>query len=81
MSYMFEVYYRLPANPEKDAVLSDRIASFGGRLNFLEISGKGEPGGVCLTFEFDDPEQARKAAETLRRQGEHVEGPADYGSI
>jgi hypothetical protein len=78
---MFEVYYRPPANPQRDAALSNKIASFGGRLDFLEIPGEGESGGVCLTFEFDDPEQARKAAETLRRQGEHVEGPTDYGPI
>jgi hypothetical protein len=34
---------------------------------------------VCLTFEFDDRTQAELAANALRQEGEHVEGPVDYG--
>jgi len=40
----------------------------------------GGPGGVCLSFEFNDLERARVAAELLRQKGEHVEGPVDYGT-
>src|SRR3954469_16531344 len=80
MSYMFEVYYRPPANPAKEAALAERVSSFGGRLDYHEAPGAGEPGGVCLTFEFEDWGRAQAAAEALRRQGEHVEGPVEYGA-
>ena len=79
MSYMFEVYYRPPADPSKESALAERVSSFGGRLDYREAPGMGEPGGVCLTFEFEDWGRALAAAEALRQQGEHVEGPADYG--
>ncbi len=78
MSYMFEVYYRPPADPSKESTLAERVLSFGGRLDYREAPGVGEPGGVCLTFEFED--WGRAASEALRQQGEHVEGPADYGA-
>jgi hypothetical protein len=78
MSYMFEVYYRPPADPAREAQLAERVLAHGGRLDYRETPD-GEPGGVCLTFEFSDLSQARVAAESLRLQGEHVEGPVDYG--
>ena len=80
MSYMFEVYYKPPADRKKEAVVTNRVASLGGRLDYREEDSE-ERGmaGVCLTFEFDDLEKAAKAAEVLRQNGEHVEGPVDYG--
>ena len=79
MSYMAEVYYRPPADPARDASLAERVSSLGGRLDYREVPSEGEPGGVCLTFEFRELDQAQAAADSMRRQGEHVEGPADYG--
>jgi hypothetical protein len=36
-------------------------------------------GPVCLTYEFSGFQEAQEAASRLRSQGEHVEGPMDYG--
>ena len=76
---MFEVYYRPPADPEREATLTERVSSLGGRLDYREVPAEGQTGGVCLTFEFGDPDRAQAAADALRAQGEHVEGPVDYG--
>ena len=78
MSYMFEVYYKPPANPTKEAALTSRVAAFGGRLDYREEAE--EHSGVCMTFEFDDLEIATKAADALRQLGEHVEGPMEYAA-
>ena len=78
MSFMFEVYYRSPADLRREAALTDRVSQFGGRLTYREVpqeSGR----AVCLTYEFDGQDRAEVAAESLRAQGEHVEGPMDYG--
>ena len=79
MTYMFEVYYKLPADSEKEAALLQCVAKLGGRLNYREEPQNDLAAGVCLTYGFDRLEQAEAAAESLRRQGEHVEGPQDYG--
>jgi hypothetical protein len=79
MSFMFEVYYKPPANPAKESVLTERVTALGGRLDFREEADEQGLGGVCLTYEFDDLEKARQAADVLRQLGEHVEGPVDYG--
>ena len=79
MSYMFEVHYQPPADPIREAALAECVSSHGGRLDYREAPDRHQAGSVCLTFEFNDSEQAWAAAETLRRQGEHVEGPMDYG--
>jgi hypothetical protein len=75
---MFEVYYRAPEDPRKEAALTARVAGLGGRLSYREPPAEAG-GAVCLTYEFDGPGQAEVAAEALRGQGEHVEGPVDYG--
>ena len=36
MSYMFEVFHKPPTNPAKEAGVTDRVADFGGRLDFRE---------------------------------------------
>jgi hypothetical protein len=79
MSFMFEVYYRPPEDPQKEAALTAQVSSLGGRLSYREPPGENGRGGVCLTYEFDDHDQAAAAASVLREQGEHVEGPVDYG--
>ena len=63
MSFMLEVFYKPPANPAKEAALSDRVVALGGRQDFREEAGERGLGGVCLTYEFDDLEKAKKAAE------------------
>jgi hypothetical protein len=79
MSFMFEVYYKPPADPMKEAALTKRVTSLGGRLDYREDAQEHGLGGVCLTYEFDDFEMAAKAVDELRQVGEHVEGPVDYG--
>ncbi len=80
MSFMFEVYYKPPANPAKETAVADHVASLGGRLVFHEEGVVDGLDGVCLTYEFDDLGSAWKAAGVLRQLGEYVEGPVEYGS-
>ena len=81
MSYMFEVYDKAPADPKKEAALSQQVLKHGGRLDYREDPEEtGSSRAVIRTYEFDDFGQAEAAAEALRQQGEHVEGPGDYGA-
>lgn len=81
MIYMFEVYYRTPADPDRERDLARRVAEFGGRLDYREDPGSaGRSSAVCLTYEFDTWSAAEAAADALRGRGEHVEGPQDYGA-
>ncbi len=78
MSVMFEVLYKSPRDPVREAALADRLGRFGGRLTDSE--GPSRPGGpVTLTCEFDAWPGATEAAAVLRAAGEHVEGPGGYG--
>lgn len=79
MSYMFEVYYRPPANPTREANLTERVQSLGGWLDCREEACTEASQTICLTYEFNDHPTASRAADELRRLGEHVEGPQDYG--
>lgn len=79
MTVMFEVYYKAPANAAKETALTQKVSSLGGRLDYREDTDEQERVGICLTFEFEDFESAQIAAQKLREQGEHVEGPGDYG--
>jgi hypothetical protein len=80
MSAMFEVYYKRPQDPEREARLTEQVVALGGRFDCWEESEiPGVCDYVCVTYEFDDWRQADVAAEILRGQGEHVEGPCDYG--
>ena len=79
MSFMFEVYYKPPADPAKEAALTDRVTALGGRLDYREDANGNGLSGVCLTYAFDSQDLAQKAADILRQFGEHVEGPTDYG--
>jgi hypothetical protein len=79
MSFMFEVYYKPPADAVKESALARQVTALGGRLDYREEPGEDGRGGICLTFEFDNLDAARRAAAKLREQGEHIEGPVDYG--
>jgi hypothetical protein len=76
---MFEVFYKSPPDPRRELVISERVSQLGGRLTYREEPVEGNSAPVCLTYEFNGYEQAEKAALQLRSQGEHVEGPMDYG--
>lgn len=80
MSYMFEVYYKSPPDLDREAALATRVSNAGGRLAYREEPDHSEVGSVCLTFEFEELEQAETAAQSLRRLGEHVEGPQEYAA-
>jgi hypothetical protein len=79
MPFMFEVYYRQPENPTKEAAITERVVSLGGRLDFREGTHTDSSQTICLTYEFADYSAANEAADELRRRGEYVEGPVDYG--
>ncbi len=80
MAYMFEIFYPPPANSTKESVLARQVSEWGGRLDFREEGNQKGEGGICLTFESEDLEAAKRAADTLRQQGEHIEGLMDYGA-
>ena len=75
MSFMTDVYFKPPANPAKEAVITDRMIFFGGRLDLREDTDDHDLDGVCLSYEFDDIEGATQAADLLRELGEDFEGP------
>jgi hypothetical protein len=78
MSFMFEVYYSAPEDKAREARLVADITAGGGRLDYREFADS-VPGPICLTFEFDNREQAENVAAVLRSRGEHVEGVSSYG--
>jgi hypothetical protein len=75
---MFEVLYKSPPDSRREAAISKRVGELGGRLTYREEPNAGG-GPVSLTFEFAGFPEAQEAASRLRSQGEHVEGPMDYG--
>lgn len=80
MSYLLEVYYKPPADSNRETLLSDRVARYGGQLTYREEPTGEETAAVGLTYEFDDLARAEAAADSLRQEGVHVEGPADYST-
>ena len=78
MSFMFEVLYKSPSDSRREAAISERVGNLGGRLTYREEPNV-EGGPVCLTYEFAGLPEAQEAASRLRSQGEHVEGPMNYG--
>jgi len=78
---MFEVYYRKPRDLAREAKLNGRVESLGGRLDYWEEGdGASHCESICLTYEFEGWSRAEHAAEALRQEGEHVEGPIEYGA-
>lgn len=52
MSYMFEIYSKPPRYPRREAVLTEQVSHFGGRLSFREGPDEQALGGVCLTYDL-----------------------------
>ena len=42
MSFITDVYYKPPANPAKEAAITDRMIFFGGRLDLREDLAAGQ---------------------------------------
>jgi hypothetical protein len=79
MSYMFEVYYKVPVDLKREAEITGVVARLGGSPDYRETPVGSGTNAVCLTYEFNELESARAAADALRKQGDHVEGPVTYG--
>ncbi len=79
MTAMLEVYYTAPADSAREARLLDVIRDFGGWLDYREAPEVDGSRSICLTYEFDDWDQAIAAADHVRTLGEYVEGPCEYG--
>ena len=78
MLVLFEMLYKSPSDPRREATISERVGPFGGRLTYREEPDVIGVGPVCLTYEFNGFQEAEEAATRLRSQGEHVEGPMEY---
>lgn len=76
---MLEFLYKSPSDPDRESALTEAIRTFGGQLSCREEPDGIGAGPVTLTYEFDAPDAAEKALCWLRAEGEHVEGPIDYG--
>ena len=61
MSAMVEVLYKSPTDSRREAVISERIQRFGGRLTYREEPDIAGVGPVCLTYEFSDLGIAQEA--------------------
>jgi hypothetical protein len=73
---MIEVYYKKPESKERERAISSGVSKFHGDMTYREDDGAET---ICLTFEFPTWKDASNASTHLRRSGEHVEGPTDYG--
>ena len=79
MSLMFEVYYKPPSDKEREAKIAGFVLKKVGRLDYRESPPVAEIGAIRLTYELDERDSAEAAATLLRQQGEHIEGPMEYG--
>ena len=79
MSYMFEVYYKSPPDSHREKKITEAVTPLGGTLTYREGTEERDAPAVILTYEFEEWDSARNAATSLRRLGEHVEGPVNYG--
>lgn len=76
MSVMIEIYYGKPADSQREAVIAECVANLEGKVTYREDDNRDT---ICLTAEFISWEKAEAASATLRAEGEHVEGPSNYG--
>ena len=71
---MIEVYYRAPADEQREKLVETQVVALGGRLTFREEDGH----RITLTAEFDKRDAAEAAMRLLSTGDVHVEGPSDY---
>jgi hypothetical protein len=76
MSVMIEIYYRKPVDLQREAVIGKCLTNLEGKVTYREDDSRDT---ICLTAEFNSWEKAQAASAALRAEGEHVEGPSDYG--
>jgi hypothetical protein len=70
VSYIIEVFYRQPRDPEREIRLAEQVAIFGGQFDFWEESTIPEvSSSICITFEFTDERQAAQAVTMIRGTG------------
>jgi len=80
MSIMLEILYHAPPDLEREARIAGTLGEFGGHLTYREEPPTDSLAQtVCLTYEFAERLSAETVANQLRKLGEHVEGPMDYG--
>ena len=71
--------YKSPSDKARETKITGVVLKKGGRLDYRENPPDWEIGSICLTYEFDEHDSAKAAASQIRQQGEHVEGPVEYG--
>jgi hypothetical protein len=67
MSWMFEVVYRKPEDPDRDRQLSDCALQYGGMVTYREDDWGSLQDAICLTLEFPTLELTQNAA--IKRPG------------
>lgn len=77
MSAMIEIFYRKPVDATHEQKIISIVTNHEGSVTYKEDDTQES---ICLTAEFDSWENAIAATATLRKIGEYVEGPADYGN-
>jgi hypothetical protein len=79
VSFMIEISYPMPRDDLREKTITQLVSFWGGQLTYREETSSDASKTVCLTYEFVDRNSAELAATHMRRQGEHVDGPQDYG--
>ena len=79
MSFAIDVYYGIPQDDQREERIARHIKRYGGVLSYRDLPRSTDSNAICLTFEFQNQEDANRAAGAIREQGEHVEGAYDYG--
>lgn len=76
MCTMLEIYYKKPEDTDREFRIAEIVKNWNGQITYREAD---DPTTVCLTIEFATRENANAATDLLRKKGEHIEGPMDYG--
>ncbi len=79
MSYAFDLLYKPPRDQTREHNILESVQSHRGSLDYIEeIIIENTASSICITYEFDDLNDAEQCATELRKSGEHIEGPYDY---
>ena len=79
MSFAIDIYYAAPEDTAREARIGAQAVASGGHFDWRDLPTE-HSRSICLTFDFPGLAAAESAAVAIRAQGEHVEGPYDYGS-